>query len=244
MLAFVVRKTSITINRKNPKTKFNDLTRLKMMEKETKEKVSRIKNFDPVECYDFSQSKPSINLDDSLVFKEGKLPLLMENTASTNNADSAEIRVEKKLKFDKRVMGFKNIIKWLDILASVLIIAGCFISQVEGENYYDDNLTSRVETIKFIRDLKKFSGDISKLELISYNISYIQDGTYRYQGVRINFTLYEEIPFSIKISENCQKLRYAIMALTLISLPLIYFGRYYEFVRDYIYLQKIESKNN
>ena len=81
-----------------------------------------------------------------------------------------------------------------------------------------------------------------KINLKNYNISYIQDDTYIYQGAPVDFFDYQKLPVTLKISELCASLRLTILSLTIICIPLIFLGRYYEFLRDYIYLQKSDSK--
>jgi hypothetical protein len=244
MLAFVVRKTSINFEKKQKKTTPKDVPKLKMLEMQTIEKNKRVKILDPEDCYNYSKSEDrGFNLDNLFESKlQTVFPTPMDKLLYNFSDELLVDKVRKKKKFDKRVAQYKNIVKWLDILASIMIIAGCVASQIEGEYYYDENLITRTESIRLIKDLKRFSGNLSMIIIKNYNISYIQDGNYSHNGKKVDFINYENLPVPLKISEFCENLRLVILVLTIICIPLIFLGRYYEFLRDFIYLQKIESK--
>jgi hypothetical protein len=237
MLAFVVGNTNFNFNHTGKKKDINDLGKLKMLEIATKEKMVKILNFNPDSCYDFSQTgeddEESFNLGDSprqTTQQKGKFGGLYHRMRTS-------MLLEKQGNVGRHILRYKKHIKWLDIFASILIIAGCILAQEENENYYYDNFADRTGVVKLIKELRDKRGDISKVNLAEFNISYLQDS-----NRKLNFTDYENLPIPLKISDYCGALRFAMCIMTLASIPLIVVGRYFEFVREYTYIQKFESK--
>jgi hypothetical protein len=114
------------------------------------------------------------------------------------------------------------------------------ISQMENEYFYYDNIYDRVEVVKLISHLNLVKSDISKINFSNYNISYLVEKNTNFE--KFNFTNYQELPIPLIIFEYCGKLRLIICMLTIASIPLIVLGRYLEFIREYQYIEKLDSK--
>jgi len=138
-------------------------------------------------------------------------------------------------KTGKTILNYKILIKWLDIITSVLIILGCIISQVENENNYNYNLNNRILSINLISDI--YYNTTKPIE--EYNLTmFLNEKSIK----KVNFSDYTSVSINIEINENCNNLRYIILVTTLISVPLIIVSRYIEYRRDYLYKMKSESK--
>ena len=238
MLAFVVGNTNFNFDHTGKKKEINDLGKLKTLEIATKQKMEKVRNFNPDSCYDFSQTgeddEESFNLGES--FRQNTQQKGFGKLGSLYLMRTSMV-LEKQGNVGRHILRYKKNIKWLDLFASILIIAGCVLAQVENENYYYDNFADRTGVVKLIKELRDKRGDVSKVNLAEFNISYLQDS-----NRKLNFTDYENLPIPLKISDYCGALRFAMCIMTLASIPLIVVGRYFEYVREYIYIQKFESK--
>lgn len=246
MLAFVVGNTNFNFNRTGMKS-LRENSKLKNLQVESKELMEKVKNFNPDSCYDFSDFGDEY---DESHTANVTIKSIYNNLNSNAVLDKSQSRIEKQNEFHnlrvsqiiesqgpagKSILKLKKIIKIIDIFASIMIIAGCIISQIEHENYYYDNLNVRIQTVNLISDLSKVNGNIKLINLTNYNISYLNDATFVEQ---FNFSNYLDLPVLLVINDNCQYLRYIILVLTIFSIPLIVIGRYIEFIRDYVYIDK------
>lgn len=225
----------------------NNDNRVGNLEIELKNKIEKIKNLNPEACYNFSELNDNISgfgySPDSSQMSKSVLPNESQKTRGTKDRFSDGFNPFLKTsnlilnKTGKTILNYKIIIKWLDIIASVLIILGCILSQIENEKYYQENKQDRIECIRLISDI--YFNITNPLD--SYNISKLNDDNFRN---KINLTDYKSIPVAILISDFCNNLRYLVLILTLISIPLIIISRYIEYRRDYLYKLKSESKLN
>lgn len=126
------------------------------------------------------------------------------------------------------------LIKWLDIIASALIILGCILSQIENETNYYNNLHDRVESVHLISDI--YFNTTKPLE--EYNVSKLFDAEFT---KAVNFSDYSSVPVVMEISEYCNQLRYTVLFTSLVSIGLIAISRYIEYRREYLYKMKSES---
>lgn len=138
-------------------------------------------------------------------------------------------------KTSKTILKYKNIIKWLDIIASVIIIVGCVISQIENQTFYDYNRQDRVNSVKLISDV--YFNKTKNLR--EYNISKLSDEDF---VKSLNLSDYSSIPVPMQVCEYCNLLRLIVFFSTLFAVPLIITSRYIEYRRDYLYKMKSESK--
>lgn len=221
---------------------------MKNTEVEIKEKIEKVKNFNPDSCYDFSD----VGEDESITANES--PQATIRSMMSQEEDGLKDKRRRALTYQnlktsvivinsgnaaKQILFYKQIIKWLDIVASVLIICGCLLAQIENESYYWDNIYDRVGVVQLITDLSAVNGNLSQIDLNSYNITYLKNKTFE---ETINFTDYKNLPIPMQISNYSAVLRVLMCIFTLVSIPLIVIGRYAEFVREYIYGQNLESK--
>lgn len=264
MLAFVIGSTTnFNYDKMERKSATRALEKLKNLETATKKKLEKIQNFDFSDCYDFSDSEE----------KEGNIIKTALFHPNKNNLNSSEIYNRKANQFSKttknnnlknKILSYKNIIKWLDVLSTIMIISGCFIAQRENENYQNENSYDRVEVIKLIRDLKdinwreintnfsesqNYSLKISKsskilqiskiINFTNYNVSYLKNGSFI---ENFDFYEFESLPIPHFISNDCNELRCIILALSLASICLIILNRYIEYIRYYEYMSNSKGK--
>jgi hypothetical protein len=145
---------------------------------------------------------------------------------------------------DRKIANYKKVIKLLDILISLLVMAGCLLSQIENEMYHFENIYDRSEVVRLIAQ-SKMSVNIN---LSNFNISYLNDDSLREKYNLSKFTdnsgnkNYESLPIPLTIPHLCQHLREAILILSILSIPLVFIGRYLEYVREYHYIRRFHSK--
>jgi hypothetical protein len=254
MLAFVVGNTNLNFNKTDNKNSLKGIEKLKNMESQTRQKMEKIKNFNPTDCFDFSQSideKTGLISKTTMLFRNS-MTLMEENRNKFMPVTSAD---SKKSKIEEKISNYQRVIKWLDILASLMIIIGCLLSQIENEKYQSENSHDRIEVVRLIRDsnyfFQNFKGRNSNknalveeefykfLNLSKYKISYLNNLTFTQN---LNFSNYESIPIPMSISDESCKLRWAILIMTVLSFPLIVLSRYLEYFRHYVYITNIEGK--
>jgi hypothetical protein len=212
----------------------------KNKELELKNKLEKVRNFNPKTCYEFSELNEN-DLDNTYTPNDSSAP-----SKTPNLEDISLIRDRPKILLDsqvisnknittKRIFHFKNLIKWIDISVCFLIIIGCLISQYENESYYQDNKNDRIGVVKLIRERKT---NITDIDFSKFNISYYNTEVWK----NLNLTDYYHIPILFQISSTGNILRYCILIFTIMCIPLIIISRYVEYLRDCIYKQKLESK--
>jgi hypothetical protein len=247
MLAFVVGSaTNFNYQKSERKSAIRAVEKLKNLETATRKKVEKIKNFDFSDCYDYS-------ISDEIEGTNTKTALIQCNRNSLNSSqifrDKAQEAKNNIVK--EKILRYKQVIKWLDVLCSFMIIAGCFIALRENEKYQYENSNERVEVIKLIRDCQKINWkqlNFSQsqeylrssgiLNFSNYNISYLKNETF---VDFLNFTDYESLPIPHIISNDCIQLRWIILGLSLGSIPLIMLSRYLEYFRQYVYMSNLEG---
>jgi hypothetical protein len=242
MFAFIVGNTNFNFDRPGQRnSNIRENRKLKNLAVETKQRMEIVASLNAEACFDFSGGLEDASNTEHTSVKEStfvRQPLDPRLSKSDSDIRSRIRQVKPNHgKIQKKIQQYKVIIKWLDIFASIMIIAGCVISQIENEIYYYENIYDRVEVVKLIENLKIKHGDINKIDLKKFNISYIPQ-----KIPNLNFTDFESLPIPLPISNFCSNLRFIICIMTIASLPLIVFGRYLEFIREYIYIYKIESK--
>jgi hypothetical protein len=250
MLAFIVGNTNFNFDRMGAKNVrgntfyiiFLENNRLKNVEVEIKEKIEKIKNFNPNSCYDFSDVEDvdeSATAGGSIMISASNPSLEDTKRQNTYTNLKTDVIINNSSGVGKKLLKLKYGIKWLDVIASVLIIFGCIIAQVENDNYYYNNREDRVEIIKLITQIDKFKGNLSMVNMSSFNISYLNNETIT---SKINFTDFNTIPIPFEISSYSYVLRTSISFLTILAIPLIVVGRYAEYMREFVYTQNIVSK--
>jgi hypothetical protein len=138
----------------------------------------------------------------------------------------------------KKIFFYKNLIRYIDIFVSILIIIGCIMSQVEDEFYYTANFQDRVGVVKLMRFISKNGVPNDKTDLLRFNISYLNSTNLN----EFNFEDYMNLPLELPIPEVNATIRYILTVLTIFCMPCIVLGRYIEFLREEIYKRNLESK--
>jgi hypothetical protein len=254
MLAFVVGSTNLKFIKTDNKNSLKGIEKLKNMEYQTRQKMEKIKNFNPTDCFDFSQSidEKTGLISKTTMLLRNSMTLIEENRIKFIPFTSTD---PNKSKIEEKISNYQRAIKWLDILASLMIIIGCLLSQIENEKYQSENSHDRIEVVRLIRDsnyfFQNFKGRNSNknasvekefykfLNLSKYNIYYMNNQTFT---ENLNFSNYESIPIPMSISEESSKLRWAILIMTVLSFPLIVLSRYLEYFRYYVYITNLEGK--
>lgn len=245
MLAFVVGNTNFNFHRNDNRNTIKSTRKLKSLVIETKKKMDRVVSLSPDAC--FEDSGIIIDLEDQTLISTFKEHTVLRNSSislvkSDDDLQKKFFRIGSKInKVEKKIMNYKTIIKWLDLFASIMIIAGCIISQVENEHFYYDNIYDRVEVVKLISDLDLVNSDVSKINFSNYNISYMLEKNENLIK-NLNFTNYQELPIPLLISDYGVNMRLIICILTIACIPLIVLGRYLEFIREFQYIEKLDSK--
>lgn len=219
------------------------------MEIEIRNKIEKVKNFNPESCFNFSD----LNEEDSVSAMSPDTSVLSRSVLPQNNSQETKLgskNLSKEAsnpflktsniafnKTGKTIQNYKILIKWLDIIASVLIILGCVLSQLENETNYNNNLTDRVESVRLISDV--YFNTTKNIE--EYNISKLNNNVEEFIK-NINFSDYLSVPVILQISEYCNNLRYVILFTSIVAIGLIIISRYIEYRREYLYKMKSESK--
>jgi hypothetical protein len=211
----------------------------KNKEIELKNKLEKVRNFNPKSCYEFSDLNEN-DLDNTYT------PNDSAPSKTPNVDDLSIIRDKPKINLDSQIIANKNIttkriflykksIKWIDISVCFLIITGCLLAQYENEMFYQENKQDRIGVVKLIKHLKAKNPDIN---YANFNISYYNNSEI---WNKVNLTDYYNIPIFFKISSTGQIIRYCILIFTILCIPLIIISKYIEYKRDCIYKQKLES---
>lgn len=218
--------------------------KIKNFQGETEILLEKIKNFNPDSCYDFSvmdeESDGSQTANVTLKSIVNNIQLTKNNeiidcekkSLNTYNLKFSDV-IEKQGIKGRKIYQLKKYIKLIDLFASIMIISGCVLSLVEHESYFFDNLKERIEGISLMNDMIKQNGSLANLNISNYEISYLMNNNYT-----LNITEYQQVPISLSISEYCQTLRIYICIFSLLSVPLIIFGRYLDFIREKLYIEK------
>jgi hypothetical protein len=95
----------------------------------------------------------------------------------------------------RKILFYKAMIKWLDIITSLLLLSGIFISQIEQSHYYEINLDKRVTAIKIVDCILK--NDFSNYnateadEILNYPNFLATVDKSNYKSVNIEMTIDE-----------------------------------------------------
>ena len=133
---------------------------------EIRTKKARLNHFDPDQmCYESETSS----------IMEGEIEDYISNNNNNKNVDasskslakrrsilvSSQIKGANKADFRTRMINFyKELVRWLDVITTLVIIVTCILAQLENFNFYDINLQKRTTAIILANmiDKKNFSG--------------------------------------------------------------------------------------
>lgn len=242
MYAILLNNAHINFERTGEKNT-RELQRVKDIEIEVHKNLEKMKNLNSDSCYDFSDYSDSTSRDCSITSfpkSETTLESFKKNTKISKTDDSKSLDTPSlitKTKKDYRVFLLKNLIKLFDILICLFSSIGIILSQVENEDFYNNNRNDRVAVVRLCAELNANDFNVSKIDLNSFNLSYINDDIIM---STIDFTNYKTIPIPMKISKKGKILRLIILITTLISVPLIALSNYFDFIREYIFKQNLD----
>ena len=195
MYAILLNNAHINFERTGEKNT-RELQRVKDIEIEVHKNLEKMKNLNSDSCYDFSDYSDSTSRDCSITSfpkSETTLESFKKNSKRTRTMDSrsldtpALITITKK---DYRIFLLKNLIKLFDILICLFASIGIILSQVENEDFYNNNRNDRVAVVKLCAELDANDFNVSKIDLNSFNLSYINDEIFM---STINFKNYKTI---------------------------------------------------
>jgi hypothetical protein len=214
--------------------------RIENLEIEIKNKIEKIRNFNPQTCYVFSDLNEE-QIDYTASPEVSVISRTPQKNAShsfpeKNNHLLDSRQIANKNITSKKIFFFKKLIRSIDILVSILILIGCILSQIEDEFFYSANLQDRVGVVKLMRYIK-YNG--VPVDFSPFNISYMNNTDF---VKKINFSDYDNIPLTLEIPAINANIRYILTILTIICAPCIVFGRYIEYLREEIYKRNLESK--
>lgn len=266
--------------------------KLESLEIELKKKYEKVQDFNPEECYNYSENsdEESLSIDDSY-YSPSQMEDNQRNSVipgSSNKTKSqtffSHINVPRRTHVTDKIIFYKKLINAFDVISAILIILGAIISQVEHETYYYDNIHKRVASIVIINNIYNYPGHNSWEQIFNdnnTNLTEIMDftdekydsltlgievksvftnyvnNTRIYTNLEImdalslkaslfnyvtNATDYGSITIPLEIFNTNKNLRLILLIMTLASIMLLFFSRYIEHMREYIYKKEQESK--
>ena len=243
MYAILLNNAHINFERTGEKNT-RELQRVKDIEIEVHKKLEKMKNLNSDSCYDFSDYSDSTSRDCSITaLPKSETTLESAKKASKNSKtnDSRSIDTNliiNKTKKDYKIFQLKNLIKLFDILLCLFSSVGIILAQIENEDYYNNNIQDRSAVVRLIRTIKENDDSLTNIDISSFNLSYYNDTELM---STINFTDYKNIPIPMRISQKGKVLRFIIMITTLISVPLIIASNFFDYIREYIFKQNLDS---
>lgn len=238
MLAFIINRKNLILDNINPNSMQLGIQK-EILDLEVKNKMKRIKAFDPGvlieqsdECTEeFSRSAMS---DRSFSKKEDK-----ENSKSVIISMAAY----RQNNLVEKISSFKKFYSAIDLISTVLIIAGAILSVIENDSYYEDNREIRIISVVIINHIRSYGGNHNLIELLkdtdlqyylnrglqgSQNITFANEQVLSKYDLLNDFNFspspdfrFTDIKIPIVVSSYCNTLRLIITVLSLISGNLI-----------------------
>jgi hypothetical protein len=233
MYGSLLRKTDLVLERFGPKKKENQ--RIKNIEIEMHKKIKKTKNFTCDSCYDFSDYSEDSSTDYSF-FSVPKSETTMDININSKKQPTPEQSTQTHSvvilsKQNTKKLKLRIITKYNEIILCVLAIIGVILSQIENEDFYNNNKSNRIGVIKLITALDKNEWNISKINITDYNISYIIDNNINISN--IDFSNVNNIPLNMIISSKGKILRIIILITSILCLPFIIIGNYLDYLNQY-----------
>ena len=217
-----------------------EIQRIKNIEFKIRKKAEKVKNFNSESCYDFSEytelnDQETNAMNNTIKKSDESVVSLKEKNFDIKSLNSNKI-INQSLK-NKKFFYLKNIIKIFDILVCLFAIFGLILSQIENEDFYENNKYDRIAVIKLCNALKKLSFKIEKINLQNYNISYLNNS----EIVKsIDFSNCKKIPLKFYISKKGKIIRIFITITTIFTVALIIISAYLDYLKEYIFKQNLD----
>ena len=187
----------------------------KIMEKfrqEAQKRVNKIKNFNPNDMD--SRSEDSNNSMDNNNQKviNSKIDHIMMQERKSDLFIAAMIKANGEgNSISRRILFYKRVIKWLDIITSLLLISGVFVAQIEEAHYYQVNIDKRTTAITVINCIlsKNFNNyNATQVDSIFNHANYLSS---------IDINDYTSITFEMTIDDFSITCRDYILISNIIS---------------------------
>jgi len=126
---------------------------------EAQNKMNKLKNFDPSD-WDSKSEDSNFSSENYDKVINSRVDKIMTMDRKNDSFVSAIIKASGDgNSVSKRILLYKTVIKWLDIITSLLLLSGIFISQIEQANYYEINKEKRTVAIHVVNCIlnKNFS---------------------------------------------------------------------------------------
>jgi hypothetical protein len=178
---------------------------------EAQNKMNKLKNFDPTD-WDSKSEDSNFSSENNDKVINSRVDKIMTIDRKNDSFVSAFIKASGEgNSVSKRILIYKTVIKWLDIITSLLLLSGIFISQMEQANYYEINKEKRIVAIKVVNCIlnKNFS---------TYNSQEV-DSVLNYPDFlsRIDKNDYTSVKIDMSIDELSSTCRSYILFSNIIS---------------------------
>ena len=179
---------------------------------EAEKKVNKIKNFNPYDLDSRSEdSNNSIEINNEKAINS-RIDQIMRHERKSDSFIAAMRKANGEgNSISRKILFYKSVIKWLDIITSLLLISGVVISQIEQTHYYEVNLERRVMAITVVNC-------ILENNFTSYNATEV-DSIFNYTDYLsiIDVTDYTSVTFEMTIDDFSETCRDYILISNVIS---------------------------
>jgi hypothetical protein len=134
----------------------------------------------------------------------------------------------------RKIYFYKILIKWLDVISTLILGISTVIALSENSYFYEDNLERRVAAVKvskciLFRDFSDYNATF--IDLVMNQTDFLSTvDKFRFDSVKVN----------LEIKEENEIQRVVVLILTIIAGIFLVISRWCEYVRDYIYREKKE----
>jgi len=211
--------------------------KIKNIEIDLHQKLEKVKNLQSDSCYDFSDYSDSLYSNEDEDLDNSLSSSTKINRKSVNSFSSLNLlKIISKNEKNFTLYQIKKITKILDILTCIFACIGTLLSQIENEISYSENLNNRINIVKLCTQLSKFEWNISKIEYDKFKLDYLN----REKFYSLKIKQCSQIPFQLKIPNECESLRYLILITTLLTIPFLISSSYLDILRE-IEMKKISD---
>ena len=240
MYAVLLNNANINYNRIGESNN-QDFQRIKDIEIEVHKKLEKVNNLNSDSCYDFSDYSENNSFENSETsFAKTNMSFQSEKK-SVKIFDVKLLKILKNLKKTTkktRLYYLKKIIKYMDIITCFIALIGTILSQIENEDFYNNNYHDRVNVVKLCNELDLFKWNLSEINFSKFELNYINT---KEKFEQLNIKKCSNIPLYLKISKKGKILRIIIAIISLCPIPFIIIGGYLEYLREVVYSGKGEN---
>lgn len=234
MLAFIINRKNLILDNINPNSMQLGI-RKEILELEVKNKMKRIKAFDPGVLTE-------LNGDQSDQLSQSGMSDRSLNKKEDNNYAKSvmtNITFNRQKNLHEKISAYKKFYSVIDLISTVLVIVSAVLSVIENDFYYEDNREVRIISAILYNGIRSFGGNHTAEELFkdidlnyiltkgnesSANITEINGKVLSKYNLQEDFKFspgphfdYTNISVPIVVSSYCSNLRLLITVLSLIS---------------------------